>query len=453
MSNPIVKLFQSIAEVVNTYVVKERAVNIGQIYQSLQKSLELEKGPDGYSTAYVLDVYVESTGPFAIITKGDGKLYKTPVTVGEDSSITVGEMTEVFMDFSPVTARQVTVKRMKNGDVRWFAIPACTAVLNRSGEIDSRALFDSFVENIERTGNYPELDFFHLGESLALGKADWVARDGFLYCASGLFYDTPIARAAAKSLEEKKDYWGLSIAYIPTKEPEMLRSAEGVEVPVYNAGVNRYISILPEGTAASILTNISTKEEVNRMDKKIKDALKELIGEDVDLLNEIVEKVDGVNRSAEGMINRKANSAPAAAEVVKRELTEDDVKAVVESAAFKEMVTTIFNELYKVEEARTTEKDGEDKEVPVTTPAPAATERSQETDILAAVKALTEKVDSLSVSREAEVSEILADLPARISRTNIIRPRATRMPETVRTSNAVSLSEIASRTLEKMGES
>src|SRR6185503_16507019 len=109
------------------------------------------------------------------ITRNDGKLYKVPVTVDADSQVTLGEEQLVVMDFKPVTARSLTVQRQADGQVRWFAMPACTAVLNRVGEIDSRALFDSFVDHIERGGAYPELDFFHLGERLILGKADWVA--------------------------------------------------------------------------------------------------------------------------------------------------------------------------------------------------------------------------------------------------------------------------------------
>ena len=461
MQNPLTLLFQSLADVVNSYLEKDRAVSIMDIFKFVQESLNAQTPENGdpegngldmpMPSSYVLDVYVEEAGTFAIITKSDGKLYKVPVTVDSNSQITLGAEQEVVMDFAPVTGRQVTIKRQADGKVRWFAMPACTAVLNRSGEIDSTKLFDSFIEHIERTGVYPELDFFHLGESLPLGKADWVGRDGVLYCASGTFYDSDIARAAIKSLEQNKDYWGLSIAYIPTGEPEMIRSQDGISIPVFNDGINRFISLLPEDTAASILTSISTKDEVNRMNEKMKSALKLLTGDDEKLFKEISEKVDSVNRSADGMISREADTPPTAGtpepEVMKRELTQDDFAAVVASQEFRDAVTAIVTDLMNMEAK---------KETPAAeTPAPVADEKREnkgDEALLAAVASLTAKVEELGKTREAEVQEVLNDLPARISRQTIIRPRATRMPESLN-SRGVNMASIAAQTLEKMGES
>jgi len=461
-NNPIVNLLRSITDVVNEYVLggKERAVNIQAIWMAVQKQLDATGTETEYGmepSGYVLDIYVEEAGTFAIITKNDGKLYKVAVAVDANSQITLGAEQEVVMDFAPVTGRQVTIKRQADGKVRWFAMPACTAVLNRSGEIDSRALFDSFVEYIDRTGNYPELDFFHLGESILLGKADWVARDGFAYCASGLFYDTPIARAATKSLEEKNDYWGLSIAYLPTKEPEQLRSSEGIEIPVFNSGINRFISLLPEDTAASILTNISTQEEVNRMNDKTVKALKLLTGDDEALFKELSQKIDSVNRSADGMINREdkpaavvAAPAVAATPVVseKRAMPTEDMTALLGSTEFKDAVTAIFNDLYQ--------QNAKEDEVKAVTPetTPDDTQRAAAGDVvMAALNELKTKVDELGKSRDAEVADVLNDLPSKISRATIVRPRATRMPEDVRTRTQVSLADVAAATLAGMGES
>jgi hypothetical protein len=468
MQNPLIPLFQSIADMfidaVNRSTEKDRAVSIMDIFKFVQESLYAQNpdnvDPEGNGldmpmpSSYVLDVYVEDAGTFAIITKSDGKLYKVPVTVDSNSQISLGAEQEVVMDFAPVTGRQVTITRQADGKVRWFAMPACTAVLNRDGEIDSTKLFDSFVDHVERTSVYPELDFFHNGVKVLLGKADWVGRDGIAYCASGTFYDSDIARAAIKSLEQNKNYWGLSIAYIPTSEPEVIRSKDGISIPVFTDGINRFISLLPEDTAASILTSISTKEEVNRMNNKMKSALKMLTGDDKQLFDEIALKVDSVNRSADGMISRETETPAAAAEtpapeVVKRALAPEDISAVVASQEFKDAVTTIVTDLMNM--------DSKDKTPAAETPAPAAAaqenrENKGDEALLAAVASLTAKVEELGKNREAEVQEVLNDLPARISRQTIIRPRATRMPETVN-SRTVNMASIAQKTLEKMGES
>lgn len=473
-NNPIANMFRSIADVINSLMThnieqQERAVTIGNVWTTVQNHLSemdtTNESGDYQSGGYVLDVYIDDTGAFAIITHSDGKLYKVPVTIDANSQVIVGEEQLVVVDFKPITARGITIKRQADGRVRWFAMPACTAVLNRSGEIDSRALFDSFVEHIERNGGtYPELDFFHLGERLILGTADWVARDGFSYCASGLFDDTEIGRAAAKAIEADPNYWGLSIAYLPTQEPEKLRSADGIEIPVYNAGINRYISLLPEDTAASILTSISTGEEVNRMDKKIKDALKKLTGDDAALLDNIVAAVDDVNRSATDMINReqtpvtvkvKTVAAPVAATPapVARELTDEDIQAVLASDQFK----TLFDEkLAAAIEARSTQADDEeegDEEEETLAAETGAEGDDTNRAVLEALTKLTERVNELSKTRNAEVQEVLNDLPARIAKTTIIRPRATRMPDQVNNrQRTINMADVASQTLAAMGE-
>jgi len=254
------------------------------------------------SKAQLLDLYMDENEIFAIVTLQDGKLYKMPIKVDADNKITSEPLVQVAMEFSE-TSRTLSITREKSGKVRWFAFPACTAVLNRSGEIDSTSLFDSFVEHANKTGNYPELDFYHMGEKVVLGKADWVAREGVAYCASGYFYDTPIAQAAVKSLENDPDYWGLSIAYLPTAQPTMIRSLEGIAIPVYTRGINRFISLLPEKSAASIMTSIT--KEVTRMNSDMKLAIKKLAGDDEELAKSLEEKIDSINRQSADMVSRE----------------------------------------------------------------------------------------------------------------------------------------------------
>jgi len=440
MKNPIVQLLQAVTDVVKSHV-KERAVTIGDIWHFIQDKLDVDAvvaagnvSGGMMSSGNVIDVYISNDSTYALIAK-DGKLYKAVVTVSASDEISIGEYQEVVMEFAPVTGRQLQVKRSADGKLRWFAMPACTAVLNRDGEIDSRKLFDGFVEYAERTGNYPELDFFHSREQVCLGKADWVGRDGVNYCASGLFYDTPIARAAAKSLEEDSDYWGLSISYLPTKEPEIIRSKDGIKIPVFNDGINFYISLLPEDAAASILTSISTVEEVNRMNDKMKAALRKLTGDDDALFNEFVEKIDSVNRSAEGMISREANPAPA---------TEPPAPVTAEAtdAELEEKVTAIVEKIL----AQSTPAPAP----AVATPEPQAVEREnkQLTALIEKVDALAGQVAELTKSREAQIAEILEDLPSKITRQRIVRPRAAILPHAK--NRDVNLAEIAEETLSQM---
>lgn len=421
-----------------------------------------------YRTDYVLDVRTDGQSINVIITKSDGKMYKAPITVGADNSITVGEYVEVAIEFMP-TARSVTVKRQADGRARWFAMPACTAVLNRSGEIDSRALFDSFVSAIERTGDYPILDFFHLGENIKLGRADWVARDGYAYCASGLFDDTPIARAAVKALETDPKYWGLSIAYIPTQEPETIRSADGASVNVYNTGINRFISLLPENTAASIMTSITTKDEgVNRMNEKVKAALEKLTGDDKALLEEYVLKLDTINRDveAENMVRREGETttkdthivettapaqpvAPAASASEVRAMTPDDMMTILDSPDFENKVIEIVK---KLQAADTTPADTTQQNETAQADEAQAREtelRSALTDLTAKLEGVITSVAELTKTREAAIQEVIDDMPEKLKNQKrvIIRPRASVLPDDLRNRKQINMAEKAAETL------
>lgn len=475
-SNPIARFLQGVVDLAKSLMPKERAVTTWNIMNYVQKQLDtlgtINEYGDVIPAGYVLDVYFDNAGAFAVMTR-DGQLYKIPVFIDEQSQITMGDPIESYMEFTPVS-RSLLIKRQADGTVRWFAMPACTAFLNRSGEIDSRKLFDSFVDYAERSNEYPELDFYHLGERLVLGKADLLFRDDVNFCASGVFDDTDIARAAVKSLEDQGEYWGLSIAYLPTKEPEKLRSAEGVEIPVFNDGICRFISLLPEDTAASILTSISMKE-LNRMNKKQEEALKILIGDDDELFDAIQDKLKENNRTATepGVIVRSSQPAKAVAQAkpvaekksglsqtaqaaatqpapVQREFTDDDIDALLGSEKFK----TKFGEIYAEMRAAESDPGEEEDEAPVEEPAeevPAGEARSLEAMILQVL----EKLEDQEKTRDASVQEVLDDLPSKVAKARIVRPRGMVQisPEALQTQDRaqLDLSAIANKTLQKIG--
>lgn len=480
--NPISRLLHSLGDIAEGLGItkpipdspkmddKERAVRIYDIWGYVQKELDeagtrINEYGDLVSAGYVCDVYLDNTGAFAIFTS-DGKLYKVPVIIDEQSQISTGEAQEVVMDFTPVT-RGLTVTRQKDGRIRWVAAPACTAILNRSGEIDSRDLFDSFVEYIERTGEYPSLDFFHLGADLVLGKADLVFRDGVNYVATGLFDDSDEARAVAAAIEKEPDYWGLSIQYLPTEEPEMLRSVEGIEIPVFRQGINHFISILPESTAAAILTNISTKE-VNRMNKIQEVALKKALGSE-ELFNSVAEKLNSVNRTAESgaVITRNASApattAPATATPAKpavktpaakskKEWTAEDVKSIVTTPEFRSVLEEVFPEIKASAEAG----EGEDTEEDDTEATPEGVEGTPESESRSVAEAILELAKELKEDRKmrsAQAQQVNVDTPAKIQNQQpMFRARAAVTPIVVNAQGAgLNLADVAAATLEKMG--
>lgn len=202
--------------------------------------------------------------------------------------------------YLPTQAR-VTVTRDAQGVPRWLMI-AASAVVNKVGAIDSTVLFDNFIHHAEESKEYPVLDFFHEGERVRFGVADWLRRDGALYLASGGFDDTELARGAVDGLETKPDYWGASIAYRVIQEPLVLVS-EG-QIPVYTDGINNFISIVPKRLAANLFTATLVAEEVKRMNTAVYEELVKLVGEE--RAKQFAAQVDDANRTITetGMVMR-----------------------------------------------------------------------------------------------------------------------------------------------------
>ncbi len=234
--------------------------------------------------AWLNGAFLDAGKMFAIVT-ASGKLYRADISVVEDS-LTLSpreSWLEVKLDFPPVAGDQqqlsrTTIQRQSDGKFRWFSISG-SAVLNRSGEIDSRALFDSFIKHAEETGEYPIREFFHAGEKFRTGQCDYLARDDFLLITSGVYDETEIGLAEVKARQENPEYWGDSIGFLPTQEPAKIRVAEGVNILAYDEGILSEISTLPEALAAAWYTATPTIKEVDRMlTQKQKDELGKLMG-------------------------------------------------------------------------------------------------------------------------------------------------------------------------------
>lgn len=290
----------------------ERSIGMGRLREQLWSALDT-MAEEGGDWAYPLDIFVGDDGSslFSIVAQA-GKLFQVPMNISQDN-LALGEWTQVTEVFQPVTQSRFTVKRQKDGKYRWLCI-AGTTVLNRVGEIDSSELFDSFVKQANEKGKYPRLDFYHLGESdpkkWEFGTADYLAREGVCYLASGTFDEEhPLARAAIKACESGSDVWGNSIEFYAYAEPEIILLDPKIQVPIYKEGENTRISMVLEEDAAGLFTRMLDINERNirTMDSKIEEVLKKLFGDDEAALNNFVETVDTVNRTVKNdkLIHRK----------------------------------------------------------------------------------------------------------------------------------------------------
>lgn len=184
--------------------------------------------------------------------------------------------------------------------------------MNRVNEIDSRALFDSFIAHAEETGEYPYRTFLHQGETFRTGQADFIARDGYCYITSGTYDDDNVlALVEIAAFQNNPNYWGESIGYEPTQAPELLRVAE-INIPVYRAGINTEISTCPEALASAWFT-VPYTMEVQRMNSQVQEALNKLLEDSQvpddqaeQILSRFASEVDRVNGHAQqpGVIAR-----------------------------------------------------------------------------------------------------------------------------------------------------
>jgi len=160
-----------------------------------------------------------------------------------------------------------------------------------------------------------------------------------------------------RAYEKDPEYWGASNSFYPTEEPEMWEVSEGIKIPVYNDGIYHSITILPEKDACSLFTGIEGREEISRMNKRVKDALEKLADSDPEVLKTLEGMVDGVNRSVEdeNLIHREneEGSEGETPEIVSGEgnttetLEIDDTviqevtEQVVESNPFKDLLASV----------------------------------------------------------------------------------------------------------------
>ena len=287
----IQSLWQKIAAAFEPHIgrdeVAARAVTpIRDLYYSI-----LDKARETFGEHAVLyDIYrQDEDGELSAIVIANGKIYNVTVSTTDDGIVFQNTM---YLPALFAAQRSLTVTRQADGVYR-FVSTACTAILNRSCEIDTRQLFDDFVRRIEEGEPLPLVDFYHLPGS-EVGVVDYVARDGYALVCSGTFADDAMGRAFAEGIAAS-DGWGVSIMYQPL-EAEMLNVGGRVTIPAYTSGVLRRVSVLPERDAAALFTNINLGGNV--MNSSIKQILAKLLGND-ELVEEMEQRIDGVNRAVE----------------------------------------------------------------------------------------------------------------------------------------------------------
>lgn len=403
-----------------------------QIYERLWSDEEL-------SSSWIHDLYLSGDGsPFLILSQR-GKLYRVALAVSGDT-VSMGDMEPVEIEFKPTdrAATKTIVREVEPGVFRWFSISA-TSVLNKDGEIDSQALFDTFVERIDRTEEYPVRRFHHVDHpKFVIGQTDFVARDEHTLITSGLYNDSLLAQLEVKARMENPDEWGESIGYLPTAPPEMV-DVSGVEIPTYNEGVLREISTVRQENACSWFTTTVLTEEVKRiMNERARGALLALFDGDEEAMGQFLGSIELTNREidAGGLISREETpeEEPQATEEdpVEREpheviLEEEAMSAIVER--FSEAVAPLRAQVEALETRIQAIEDSSQS----------AFDEAGE-----ALESLVERLEALEQDEDERRQEWLEDASPRMRRTTVsYRPRVERDGDEEEESEPVSEMEVA----------
>lgn len=291
----------------------KQSIAFAEIYNQIWNAIYLiDEALGTYS--WIVDVYLESDDRIFAVISQNGKLFKQHFSL-EDDVLLIGDIEEIDLDsVEPNEQQQRTqIYQQKDGRYRWLSIAATTA-LNKNAELNSKELYDSFIDHINETGEYPILNFYHQPNT-RLGIADYVARDDNLYILSGTFDNNEYGIAAAKGIANKEDYWGDSIEFwaLEGKWLEVDIEQETVYLPVYTAGINTAVSILPEKDARCLGTvHISNNKNQSRglvdMDEKVKEELNVLFDGDEELVDSFAQSADSINQEInETMVHQSAD--------------------------------------------------------------------------------------------------------------------------------------------------
>jgi hypothetical protein len=263
--------------------------------------------------AYLNSIYFDDGTLFGVASKG-GKLFRATIDVDDSNGdVEVGELQEVIINFAPVT--RATFRKTKDGKVQMLSISA-TSVINKDGEIDSRDLFDSMVDYMERTKNSIPRTFFHAGQEFTSGDIIWMGRDDNVLVTLTEFNDSELAKREIKAREKDPNDWGDSIEYDPVGEADIIEAEDGITIPVYRAGIPIAVSTLPAESACSLYADkfYVKRQEVKRMslEKRQRDALIKMFGGDEKAVDEWLNAhVSAVNREIAdtGQVTRASDDA------------------------------------------------------------------------------------------------------------------------------------------------
>lgn len=158
-----------------------------------------------------------------------------------------------------------------NGSAHWLAVYS-NNFKDRDGELFPTKAIDAYIQRVD-TGIVPppELWVWHGGKNVAIGNADWVAREGHFTFAAGQFYGGEAAKVAKAYYAKHAKDTGISHGFT---FPES--KFDGKHYHEFNTFE---ISLLPRGAEANWYTSLEGVKAIE-MDEKKQQYLEEVFGKE-----------------------------------------------------------------------------------------------------------------------------------------------------------------------------
>jgi len=287
------------ASVAQPVVAQQRDVSLHNVMMAIHRAVDGMDVPEENIWHFVQDVYFADNSMYVVVIES-GRLYRARVFVN-GSDILLGDMQQVEVMFEPVQRMQI--RQREDGRYEGFAI-LCTATVNKMGIVDSRGLFDSFVERFEGEG-VEYVNVLHLGGSVSrIGEIRGIFRNDQALVGYLVFDESLMAQAAARTLAEDVDgVWGGSIEFEHYGEPTLVEFGDGISLPVTTDGKLLGYSIARAVDGAAWYTGnfIHKRIFMKPGDRDYETALA-LAGGDEEAVRELAENLEGVRTKLEGSI-------------------------------------------------------------------------------------------------------------------------------------------------------
>lgn len=362
---------------------------VGSQVMEMFDKRNMEQPADEGNYHFFQDLYMGDDGTFYAISISGGRLFKWRLEVdAQNNVVELGVPAMVKPQFTEAVQGRTRVREREDGRFEAFSVMS-TAMLNKDGQIDTRALYDSFCERFKGDGR-EYINIYHLGrDATRIGEIRSIFREENLLVGYYVLDDNLVAKRVAETLsKDESGLWGGSIEFFSDDEPQPIEVSQGVTAEVFTSGTLLGYSIAKTVHGAAWGTEHYARE---KMDKRNKQNVLDLLNGDesavaiveqwLDERNERIKASGAITRTAEGEVEEQlAEGEEQTAEIeeqVAEEVTdqvegEEEVERVIElDAETLDMITAAvvnsewmmgFHEAFMALEARVAALDGASSE-------------------------------------------------------------------------------------------